>query len=58
MYIGFIVGIIVASAFIVAGGVATIFAKVTNKRNRWAVWMIVFGVGALISAAVNYHLFY
>lgn len=57
MHIGFIVGIIIAAALIISGGVAIILAKKNNKRSKWAIWAILIGIIALISAAINYNLF-
>ncbi len=57
MHIGFIVGIIIAVALIISGTIAIILAKKSNKRSRWAIWSILIGIIALISAAINYNLF-
>lgn len=57
MHIGYIVGIIVAVSLIICGCVASVLAKKNQKKNRWGVWAIIFGIVALISAAINYNLF-
>lgn len=57
MYIGYIVGIIVAICIIVCGGAAAIYAKKKGKKCKWAILAIVFGVVALISAFINYNFF-
>lgn len=57
MYIGYIVGIIVAISVIVCGSVAAIYAKRNHKKCKWAILAIVFGIVALISAFINYNLF-
>lgn len=57
MYIGFIVGIVIATVMIILGGIAIVIAKKNNKRSKWAIWSILIGIVALISAAINYNLF-
>ena len=57
MHIGYIVGAIVAVSLIICGCVAVVHAKKNHKKNKWAVWAIIFGVVALISAVINYILF-
>jgi glycerol uptake facilitator-like aquaporin len=57
MFVGYIVGIIVAVVLIIGGCVAVANAKRNNRKNKWGFVAIVFGVTALISAAVNYNLF-
>jgi hypothetical protein len=53
MHIGFIVGIIVAITAIGIGIVGLISSKKNNSKIKWALWVILFGVLALISAAIN-----
>jgi hypothetical protein len=55
--IGFIVGIVVAAAAIISGIAGLVIAKKNERKSKWPVWVIVFGIVALISAAVNYGLF-
>lgn len=57
MDIGYIVGIIVAVSVIICGGIGIVLAKRNGKKSKWAIWAIIFGVIALISAAINYNLF-
>ncbi|WFR58113.1 hypothetical protein QA584_03345 [Anaerocolumna sp. AGMB13025] len=57
MHIGYIVGAIVAVSLIICGVAAMVFAKKKQKKNKWAIWAIVFGIVALISAGINYNLF-
>lgn len=57
MHPGFIVGIVVATALIIFGIISLISDKKNNKSKKWAVWLIVAGVVALISAVINYNIF-
>lgn len=57
MHIGYIVGIIVAICIIICGGVAAIYAKKKNKKCKWAILAIVFGIISLITAFINYNFF-
>lgn len=57
MYIGYIVGTIIAVSLIICGGTAAVLAKKNQKKNKWAIWAIIFGIVALISAVINYNLF-
>jgi RsiW-degrading membrane proteinase PrsW (M82 family) len=58
MHIGFIVGIIIATTLIIIGGIAIVIDKKNNKKSKWwAIWSILFGIIALISAAINFNLF-
>ena len=57
MDIGYIVGITVAIALIISGVITIILAKKNDKRNKWAVWLIIIGIVALTSAAINYNFF-
>lgn len=57
MHIGYIVGTILAVLLIICGSTAVVFAKKNHKKNKWAIWAIVFGIIALISAVINYNLF-
>jgi hypothetical protein len=58
MHIGYIVGSSVAVLLIICGVVAAIIAKRNQKRSKWAIGAIIFGIFALISAVINYNLFY
>jgi len=53
MHVGYIVGSAIAVACIISG--ITILVK--NKKNKWAKWLIAFGVLALVSAVLNYYIF-
>ena len=57
MHIGFIVGIIISMALIIVGIIVMSLAKIKGTKNKWAVWLIAFGVVALISAVINFNLF-
>lgn len=57
MHIGYIVGIIVAISLIISGGIGVILAKKNGKKNKWAMWAIIFGIVALISGVINFNLF-
>lgn len=57
MHIGYIIGIIAAVSLIICGCVAAIYAKMNHKKSKWAIWPIIIGIGALISAVINYNLF-
>jgi multisubunit Na+/H+ antiporter MnhB subunit len=57
MHIGYIVGAIVAVSFIICGVAATVLVKKKQKKNKWPIWTIIFGIVALISAVINYNLF-
>ena len=54
MHIGFIVGIIISIAIIVVGIIVMGLAKNKDTKSNWAVWLIGFGVVALISAVINF----
>lgn len=56
MHIGYIVGIIISVSLIIYGIVAAIYAKVNQKEYKWAKWLIIVGIVALISAFINYNL--
>lgn len=56
MFIGFIVGSIISIALIVVGIIAMGLAKSKGTKNKWAVWLIAFGVVALISGVINFNL--
>lgn len=55
MHIGFIVGIIISIAIIVVGIIVIGLAKSKGTKSNWAVWLIGFGVVALISAVINFN---
>jgi len=57
MHIGFIVGTIISIALIVVGIIVMGLAKGKGTKSEWAVWLIVIGVVALISAVINFNLF-
>lgn len=57
MHIGFIVGTIISIALIVVGIIVMGLAKSKGAKSKWAVWLIVIGVVALISAVINFNLF-
>jgi len=57
MGVGYIVGITVAIALIILGIITFILAKKNGKRYKWAIWLIIIGIVALISAAINYNFF-
>ncbi|MCO1601985.1 hypothetical protein [Desulfosporosinus nitroreducens] len=57
MHIGFIVGTIISIALIVVGIIVMGLAKIKGTKSKWAVWLIVIGVVALISAVINFNLF-
>ncbi len=57
MYIGYIVGTIIAVLVIACGCVAAIHAKKNQKKCKWAIWAIIFGIVAMITAVINYNLF-
>lgn len=55
MYIGYIVGIVVAVSTIICGCIAAAYAKKNNKKSKWAVLAIILGIAALISAVINFY---
>lgn len=57
MHIGYLVGIIVAIAVIISGCVAAIYTRKRQRKSKWAMWAIILGIAALISAAINFNLF-
>jgi bacteriorhodopsin len=57
MDVGYIVGIVTAVVIIICGIVGAIAAKLNNRTSKWPFWTIIFGIAALISAAVNYSIF-
>ncbi len=57
MHIGYIVGSIVAVSLIICGVAAMVLAKKKQKKTKWAIWAIIWGIVALISAVINYNLF-
>jgi hypothetical protein len=57
MFVGYIVGIVLAAAAIICGCVGAILAKKNQKKSKWPMWTILAGMVALVSAAVNYNAF-
>lgn len=57
MHIGYIVGTIVAVFIIICGCIGVIYAKKNQTKDKWAMWAIILGIAALISAVINYNLF-
>ena len=57
MHIGYIVGSSIAFMVTITGISYLVIARKRRKNSKWAVWAVVFGVCALISAFINYDLF-
>jgi len=57
MHIGFIVGTIISIVLIGVGIIVMGFAKSKGTKSKWAEWLVVIGVVALISAVINFNLF-
>lgn len=58
MHIGHIVGSSFAVLLIICGIIAAVLAKKNQKKSKWGIGVIIFGIIALISAVINYNLFY
>lgn len=50
---GFIVGITIATILLMTGVIVLLVSKRKVHKNKWAWWLIIFGICALISAAIN-----
>jgi hypothetical protein len=55
---GFNVGIIVTCTLIITGVIILFLNRNKEKKRKWAWWLIIFGLCALISAAINYNLLF
>ncbi|MDN3955899.1 hypothetical protein [Sporolactobacillus laevolacticus] len=51
--VGFIVGGTIAIVLLIIGIIAVVVSKRKAQENKWAWWVILFGVIALISGAIN-----
>ena len=53
MKIGIIIGYILAIILIIVSLIGLLFSKKQNESSKWALWVMLAGVIALLTAGVN-----
>lgn len=51
--LGFIVGTSISIILLIVGIIMLLYSRNKTRKNKWAWYLIVFGVCALISGAIN-----
>lgn len=51
--VGFIVGTSISIILLIVGIIILLYSRNKIRKNKWAWWLVIFGICALISGAIN-----